>query len=227
MAEQLRFDLPVRTALGRDDFFIAPSNALAVALIDAPENWPGHKLALIGPEGAGKTHLASVWAAQTGGRIVEASALSRMDIPSLTHTPLAVENADRIAGNSACETALFHLHNLMAAEAQPLLFTARQAPPRWGVTLPDLASRLGAVQQAALSAPDDALLSAVMMKLFADRQLRPAPDVIPYLARRMGRSFVDVARMVEQLDAASMAQSRPLTRAFAATVLDKAGPEAS
>lgn len=221
MAHQLSFDLPTKPALERDDFFISPSNALAVALIDTPQSWPAGKMILTGPQGAGKTHLASVFAAQTGARIIAASDLAAADIEALCTGPIVVEDLGAIAGDMAAETALFHLHNLAAAERRALLITSRRAPRRLDLSLPDLASRLGAAQIAELHAPDDALLSAVLMKLFNDRQVFPAPDVIPYLARRMDRSFADAQRIVALLDRAAMDRGVRLTRKLAATTLDK------
>lgn len=221
MAQQLSFDLPARPALERDDFFVSPANALAVALLDTPTSWSNGRLLIIGPEASGKTHLAHVWAAQSQAQIIEARDLTEDDVPRLTQDPVAVENADRIAGTRAIETALFHLLNLAAAQRQPLLITARSAPARWPLSLPDLASRLEAMQSARLEAPDDALLSALLMKLFADRQLNPAPDVIPYLARRMDRSFSAAQDLVGAIDSEALAQKRPITRAFVAAVLDK------
>ncbi len=225
MSQQLSFDLPARSALGRDDFFISPSNALAVALVDAPQSWSNKKLLLVGPEGAGKTHLAHVWAAQSGAQIIPASHLVESAVPNLLHTPVVVEDVDRIAGDRALETTLFHLHNLATADGQPLLLTARSAPQRWALSLPDLASRLQAIQIAQLDAPDDTLLSAVLMKLFADRQLMPAPDVIPFLTLRIDRSFAAAQSTVAALDKAALDAKRPLTRTFVSSMLDKISPE--
>lgn len=221
MSTQLSFDLPARAALGRDDFFISPSNALAVALIDTPDTWSNNKLMLIGPKGSGKTHLAHVWAAQSGAQIISASTLQEDDVPTLLQTPLVIEDVDQIAGDQALETALFHLHNLAQAEGRALLFTANSQPHHWGLTLPDLASRLQAIQTATLEAPDDTLLTAVLMKLFADRQLNPAPDVIPFLALRIDRSFAAAQQVVAALDKAALDARRAITRAFAAAALDK------
>lgn len=221
MAQQLSFELPARTALGRDDFFVSPSNAMAVTLIDAPHSWSNGRLMIVGPEGSGKTHLAHVWATQSNAQIIAASDLTEDMVPSLTKSPVALEDVERIAGERARETALFHLHNLAAAEGQPLLMTARSAPQRWPLSLPDLASRLGAIQIARLDAPDDTLLTALLMKLFADRQLFPAPDLLPYLTRRMDRSFGAAQRLVAKLDKAALEAKRPITRSFAAEVLDK------
>ena len=141
-ARQLSFDLPVRTALGRADFFVSPANADAVALIEGWQDWPSRKLLLAGSAGAGKTHLAHVWAEQAGARIVAAGQLAQADIPALATGPLAVEDAHAIARDRAAEEALFHLHNLVLAEGHALLITAREAPALWDLGLPDLASRM-------------------------------------------------------------------------------------
>lgn len=223
MPRQLSFDLPVREALGRDDFFVSPANAAAVAMVESWQGWPAGKLMLLGPEGAGKTHLAHVWAALSGARIVAARSLAGADVPSLAAGPVAVEDCAAIAGDRAAEEALFHLHNLAQAEKQALLFTATPPPRDWGLVLPDLASRMQGTPSVSIAPPDDALLSAVLMKLFADRQLSPGPAVIPYLAARIDRSFAAARAVVRALDAASLEKSRPITVKLAGQVLDKPG----
>ncbi len=220
MAQQLGLDLPGITALGRTDFLVAPSNTVAVAMIENWHNWSGRKLLLTGPEGSGKTHLTHVWANSSGATIVAAPQLSEKSVPQLCRGSVAVEDIDQISGNAEAERALFHLHNLLLAEGHWLLLTGRGAPKQWGMQLPDLASRLGGAQTATLDAPDDALLSAVLAKLFADRQLTPKADIIPFLIRRIDRSFAAAQDVVTKLDAASLAQKRPLTRQLARAVLD-------
>jgi len=221
MAIQLGFDLPVRSARGRDDFLVAPCNAMAVAMIENWQNWPGSKMVLTGPEGAGKTHLTHVWADAAQAQIISASALVAADVPALARGCVAVEDVPEIAGNADAQTALFHLHNLALAEGHSLLMTGPGAVAHWGITLPDLESRLRGTLEAAIDAPDDALLSALLVKLLADRQLMPPADMIPYLLLRMDRSFAAANRIVESLDRESLARKRPVTRALAALVLDK------
>ncbi|MGX0975164.1 chromosomal replication initiation ATPase DnaA [Roseovarius sp. MBR-51] len=218
---QLSFDLPVRPALGREDFFVSPANAEAVAMIESWETWPARKLILAGPIGSGKTHLAHVWAALSGARIIAATDLADADIPALALSPIAIEDADQTAGNRAAEEALFHLHNLSLAEGHTILLTAERPPHVWPLSLPDLMSRMQGTLVTQLRAPDDALLAAVLTKLFADRQIAPSPDTVPYLSRRIDRSFAAVREVVETLDAAALSERRAITRAFAAQVLDK------
>lgn len=220
MARQLSFDLPVRTALGRADFFVSSANATAVAMIEGWRTWPARKLVLVGPRGAGKTHLAHVWAAQSGARIVPARDVAAADIPALAEGPVAVEDCDTIAGDRAAEDALFHLHNLALAEGQSLLFTATAAPNHWPLALPDLASRMQGTPTVQIAPPDDELLMAVMMKLFSDRQLSPAPQVLPYLTRRIDRSFDAARDIVERLDAAALEHRRPINTTLARDLLD-------
>jgi chromosomal replication initiation ATPase DnaA len=221
MHRQLSFDLPVRAALGREDFFVAPGNAMAVALIENWQNWPGRKLLLEGPRGAGKTHLAHVWAQMAGARIIAAQDVVNADIPALASGPLAIEDMPLIAGNATAENALFHLHNLILAEGHHLLLTADRPATRWGLTLPDLASRMQGTQATRLDAPDDRLLTALLAKLFADRQLIPTPDTIPYLVTHMDRSFDGARQLVATLDAAALAEGRPINRRLAAEVMER------
>ncbi len=221
MPQQLSFNLPAITALGREDFFVSPANAAAVAMVEAWEEWPARKLALVGPASSGKTHLAHVWATLANAQIIAAASLARADIPALAAGNVAVEDVARIAGTAKAEAALFHLHNLTLAEGNSLLLTASRPPNFWQLRLPDLASRMSATPIATLEAPDDSLLSAVLIKLFTDRQLAPTPETIPYLTRRIDRSLIAARQIVERLDAASLETGRPINRALAAKVLDK------
>ena len=221
MPPQLIFDLPLRTARGRGDFFISPANDLAVRTLDATPSWPGGKMLLVGPEGSGKTHLTHIWAEEAGAAIHPATRL-----PAEPTGPLAVEDIDVVAGDPDAETQLFHLHNLVQAGGHALLMTSAQPPAALPWALPDLNSRLLATATTALLPPDDALLAQVLVKLFADRQLAVPPTLIPYLISRMDRSLSAAAVLVQALDTHALATARPVTRALAAEVLDKGAGDA-
>lgn len=220
MTRQMILDLPVRQARGRDDFFVSPANALALATLDAPEGWPAGRMLLTGPEGAGKSHLAAIWAEAQEAPVLAARDLTDADAPRLVRTRAAViEDAQHTAAAGA-EEALFHLCNLMQAEGGRLLLTANAPPRDWGLRLPDLRSRMEATALVRIAAPDDALLSAVLVKLFSDRQTKVPHSLIPWLVTRMDRSLGTARRLVAALDARAVAEGRPLTRAMAAEVLD-------
>lgn len=221
MAEQIPFDLPVRPATGREDFFLSPANALAVAEIDRWRDWPAGKLALIGPKGAGKTHLAHVWAAQAGAGILAARQVTAWR-PRTGN--FVIEDVPDISGDPETERALFHLHNFVLAEGGRLLFTGIAPPAQWPIVLPDLASRLQGTPTAELAPPDDALLQAVLLKLFADRQIVPPQSLVPWLLKRMDRSFAEAGRVVAALDARALSTGRPIGLKLAAEVL-KAGSD--
>jgi chromosomal replication initiation ATPase DnaA len=218
IATQLALDLPVRAALGREDFFVAQPNALALATVDGWCNWPGGRLVLVGPEGSGKTHLAHVWAAAADATIQPAQTLTPDMIESLSDKAVVIEDADRIARGA--EASLFHLHNLVLAQGGRLLLTARVAPTSWPLSLPDLASRMQAAPLARLEAPDDGLLSAVLVKHFADRQIAVSPKLIDYLLGRMDRSLAAAAELVAQLDRRALAERCAVTIRLARSVLD-------
>ena len=221
---QIPMGLSLPAAMGRADFFVTPANARALATIEGWRDWPQGKLVLTGPEGAGKTHLAHLWAAEAGGRVVPASALmeSAPDALISEGARLALEDAEHIAGQREAEEALFHLHNMVLAAQGRLLLTAKAPPARWAVGLPDLASRLQATAVVALAPPDDALLEAVLVKLFADRQLQVPPSLIAYLLPRMERSLAAARALVAELDRRALATRRPVTRRLAAEVLEDA-----
>lgn len=215
---QLVLDLPTRPSLGRAEFYVSPANELALAQVERWPDWTGGRLAVVGPEGAGKTHLVHVWAARAGGAIIAAETLEALDLASLApEAAIAIEDADRGLGTGGEET-LFHLCNRLATGGS-LLVTGREAPARWPLRLPDLRSRMEATEVARLDAPDDALLAAVLVKLFADRQLPVAPGLIQYLVSRMDRSFAAAVDLVGALDRAGLAGRRAITARLAAEVL--------
>ena len=213
---QLALALPHAESFARDDFLTGASNDAALATIERWPDWADRVLALTGPEGAGKSHLAALWAEKAGARRVSARALGETDLlHALATGALVVEDAS----DELDERALFHLLNLVREEDGYLLLTARMLPATWGVALPDLASRLRAVPVVTVSAPDDALLRAVMVKLFADRQLAVDETLIAYLATRIERSFAAARETVERLDREALRQQRGVTRALAAELL--------
>ncbi len=229
--EQLVLELPTRAALGRDDFFVSPANALALQMLDAWPDWPGGKLALCGPPASGKTHLAQVWAARSNGVVLKAARLSQHDIPTLAAArDVAVEDVDQLSRLPAGqrkknEEALFHLHNRLLGAGGTLLLSGVDAPSRWDIALPDLASRLRAAAVVQLEPPDDALLSALLVKLFMDRQITVSPDLIGYLLPRMDRSFAAARAMVAALDRAGLSKRRAITPRLAGEVLRAGGVE--
>jgi len=190
-----------------------PGNAGALALIDSWLDWPARAIALVGPEGSGKTHLATIWAAAAGARVVSGRGLGEIDVPAALATgALVVEDGAAIGD----ERALFHLINLAREEGVFLLFTARTAPSLWPVTIPDVISRLRALPVATLQAPDDAMLCGVIVKLAADRQLTLDDAVVSYLSTHIERSFAAARSAIIALDKEALRQGRPPSRALAA-----------
>ena len=221
MASQLAFNLPTNVRLGVADFFVSDANVLAYTLIQTPQTWPGNKLALIGPAGSGKTHLARVFAAQTATTIMNAK-----DVRADTALPdgnVILEDGDELLKEG--EEWLFHVYNAFSRNGYTLLLTSRLPPARWDITLPDLASRLSTITSATIENPDDPLLTAVLLKHFADRQLAPTPNAMAFLIKHLPRSFDAVRNVVETLDHQALAKSKPLTRPFVCAVLDSMRPD--
>ena len=220
---QLPIDLPHRPALGRADFLVSDCNAAALGWIERWPQWPARALVLYGPPGSGKSHLAELWRARSGGVPIAGEELARSDPTELaSRRAVALDDAAR-----APEQALLHLYNCIVEAGASLLVVAREAPASWPIALPDLASRLRAAPTAAIAPPDDALLAAVLVKHFADRQVRVAPGVIGFLLRRMERSFAAAGALAERLDRLALGAGRPITVALARQALAEAGDGAA
>jgi chromosomal replication initiation ATPase DnaA len=225
LPRQMPLMLDHRPALGKADFLVSASNADAVRQLSGWRDWPRRHLALTGPARAGKTHLAHVWMRESSAELLPAARLDDTTAERLVrHGKVVIEDVDVLVTlepgrRLAAEKALFHLYNLAMAEGAWLLLTGRAAPGRWPVEIADLASRLAALPIARVDPPDDALLSSLMVKLFADRQLQVAPEVIRYLSLRIERSCVAAESMVEALDRLSLERKKPVTRAMAAELI--------
>lgn len=213
MMRQLALALSVPVSRHRADLIEDSSNAEALAWLDRPGDWPLGRFAIHGPAGVGKSHMLTAMAEAQGWAMLDATALRGM--PELPGKGVVLDDADC----AAVEAALFHLINLCAERGAHLLMAGRSAPARWPVALPDLASRLRATAAAGIGPPSDALLGALLAKLFADRQLRVAPDLQSWLLTRLPREAAALAEAVARLDRAALAARVPVTRALARAVL--------
>jgi len=222
---QLPLDLSYRPALEREAFMVAPSNEVAVAWIDRWPDWPSQTLALHGPAGSGKTHLCQVWRQASGAIEITAEQLRRDEPPSYLGAAMAcvVEDvADCLGDEPEVARRLLHLYNMMLERGGHLLLSDREAPARWVCPLADLRSRLSSVQAVALGEPDDALIEAVLVKLFADRRLAAKAEVVQFLVARIERSFVAARSVVAAIDrAALIAKRRQVTVPLASAVLQQ------
>jgi len=211
---QLPLDLPWprHDRASRADFAVTESNAEALGFLENWRNWPDGRLALVGPEGSGKTHLALIWARESGAQFVEADAAPR-DIAA--SGCVVFEDCDRRLNTPDAETALFHLLNILREEGGKILMTARTPPARWSIQLPDLASRLSAVAVAEIKSPDDELLEHLVVKLFADRDVVIKDKLASYIAKRINRNSAAVEEAVAALDVKSIELREPVSTKMA------------
>jgi chromosomal replication initiation ATPase DnaA len=224
-ADQLLLDLAQRPALGAEDFIVSASNQLAVDLVDSYPRWRDGVVALVGPEGSGKSHLAHVWQLRSHAAIVPAREVSDAIIAlHARNRAVVVEDIDR---GIADEHVMFHLLNQVRDIGGHVLLTARAAPGSWTIAMPDLRSRVRALPVVPLGEPDEALLRAVLIKLFADRQLMASPAAVTHLARHMERSMGMALRIVGAIDRRVWQAKQPVSRELAREVLAAIGNESN
>jgi chromosomal replication initiation ATPase DnaA len=216
--KQLAFDLPLDPRFGREDFLVSPSNEQAYGVIERWPDWPDTILVLRGPRGSGKSHLASIWATTARAWTIDGFEVTESRVPHLiSNGALVIEDADR---SERDEAALFHLLNLARERKAFVLLTCEAPPDRWGLRTPDLLSRLRLAPRIDLDPPDDALLKAVLVKLFVDRQLVVDTTVVDYIAIRIERSLGRAAELVAALDREALSRGRRISRPIAAAVLE-------
>ena len=228
-SKQYALDFPHRESLGREDFLVAACNQEAVCIVDSWPNWPFFGVCIYGPEGCGKTHLANVFATNVAKLtehpykvpFVRAENLDINYIRSIfaEHKCLVIENLESLKN----EEALFHIYNLYRDEGGNILFTSSTAPARLNIKLPDLRSRLNIIPAVEIKAPDDDLLSALLVKLFDDRQILPSPEIINYMLANMQRSFSYARKVVEEIDNISLERKHAITLAIVKEAISALG----
>lgn len=194
------FDLPFRAAMGREDFWVSPSNETAVAWIDRWPAWPTPALILYGPPSSGKSHLLQVWQARAAN---------------------AMDDVDARIGDLAFEEELFHQFNRLKEEGDTLLLTASTPPAQWNFALPDLRSRLMVQTAVKIDPPDDDLLRALIIKLLADRRLEIDPAAVSYLLMRVERSFSAVRQLIDKADRLALTHKKSVTVPLLREALDE------
>lgn len=211
---QLVLALDHAESFAREDFLAGPPNAAGLALIERWPDWPAPAMALVGPEGAGKSHLAAIWAEASGARVLSARLIGETDLPGALATgALVIED---LSPEAFDERALFHLLNLAREQSAFLLLTSRAPPAGFTLAIRDLASRLRALPVVTLAPPDDALLRALIVKLAADRQLALDEALVTFLVNRIERSYAAARAALTRMDEEAMRLHRPVTRALAA-----------
>jgi len=177
----------VAGASGPSRIVLGNANAAAFEAMALAATWPFRSAVLAGPPRAGKSLIA---------RWFEGTGLGE-----------AIDDADRVD-----ETELFHRWNRAQESGSPLLLVTGLLEAGWTITLPDLASRLGAALQLEIGAPDEAMLGELLEIHAEIRGLALGPGAAAYLVPRIERSHIGVEQLVETIDRLSLERKVPPTQ---------------
>lgn len=181
-----------------DEFLVTESNERAVQQLEHWNTWPVAAVVITGPRKSGRSLLARIFAAKTGGQLIDDA-------------------------EQQVEADIFHAWNRAQETRHPAVIVAYAAPPEWTIRLPDLRSRLVASPTVRIGAPDEALMRAVLERQFFRRGLDARPDLIDWLAKRIERTHVALLRTVDLLDEAVLESRKRLSIPLARTILTEAG----
>lgn len=223
---QTLLNLQLSPSYEPQDFLVSHANEEAYQWIHHwPTGWVAPSVILWGEGGCGKTHLAHMWARLSHAQILTAETLAQnlealFQLSAHTHSAWVLEDAPlHLSTGAIKEDDLFHLINICQQHGMYLLITAHQPASRWELHLKDLSSRLNALPSIHIKSPDDALLRAVMIKLFSDRQLHVSDDILDYILLRIDRRFQDIQHICALIDQASLQQKRKISLALVKDVL--------
>ena len=215
--KQIPLDFPYKPYMGIDDFITSPANTEAFNTVESWPEWSFFAVNLYGPQRSGKTHLTHIFSDKVCNLIKSPYPIPRIEasmvdikIPPLLfekNKQLIVENLNE----EIDQEAMFHLYNLYRNEGGNILFTSIVPPARMKFSLPDLQSRLNIVPSYEIKEPDDELLSALIIKLFMDRQITIPLEVINYILANMERSFAYTHKLVAEIDNISLTYKRAVT----------------
>ncbi|MBS3927152.1 MAG: ATPase [Sphingomonadales bacterium] len=177
----------VAGASGPSRIVLGNANAAAFEAMALAATWPFRSAVLAGPPRAGKSLIA---------RWFEGTGLGE-----------AIDDADRVD-----ETELFHRWNRAQESGTPLLLVTGLHEAGWTITLPDLASRLGAALQLEIGAPDEAMLGELLEIHAEIRGLALGPGAASYLVPRIERSHMGIELLIETIDRLSLERKVPPTQ---------------
>jgi hypothetical protein len=169
-----------------DKFLIADCNHTAFDLIAGAQDWQASGAILIGPPRSGKSKLGAHVAGQGQAAFID--------------------DADALA-----DEALFHQWNRARDAGLAPLLAATKPPGAWGVTLPDLQSRLGGAVLATIGEPDDAFLAALIRYHLGLLGGSIADEALDYIIPRLHRTHFMAEHFATEANAAALAGRRAIT----------------
>jgi len=216
-SKQFTFNFLPKTYLGEEDFMVTSCNQNAYMAVKMWPNWQHFSLNIFGPKSSGKSHLAHIWVES-----IQASLPRPIQIPILSSHSINMKNLNKITNehpylviedldSNINEEAFFHLYNNYNVPGRFILFTSELPPSKLSLKLPDLRSRLNIIPTIEINQPDDEMLTALIAKLFNDRQIIINQEILDYILKYSERSFDYITKLIAEIDEISWIYKRAVS----------------
>ena len=207
MNDQLILKFPSNNVYLQEDFYVSSSNKEAYDFINSWPKWYKRIVNVFGPNGSGKTHIASILKNKTS--ILETQSIELDDkilFKYKTKEALIIENLNE----SVSEEILFSIWNTALQDNTYLLITSYKPINSYSFILPDLKSRVNSCISIGIKLPNDDLIGVILAKNFSDKQIKVEKKQIDYIIKRIDRSYENISKFISILDKYSLKKGNPI-----------------
>ena len=201
----LKFDLDQNFAY--DDFFVSKCNYFAFSLIESWPKWEKNILNIYGEKFCGKSHLSEIFKRKNKAIIIKNDEINNNFFNKIRYYEnIILDNLEFLSD----EKTLYSIFNFVEQYNKYLIINSIDSINSIEFTLPDLKSRLKNCIFAKIDKPDDDMIFALVLKHFADRQIKIEKKIIEYITKRIERSYGKIFDFIYKVDQFSLINKKPI-----------------
>lgn len=219
---QLTLPISLAPSYSEQDLYPADCQQMALKWIDSWPNQQAPFAIICGEKGSGKTHLSHIWQSRAQALFIYPDMVNDWSPLTLVNSRNAfiIDDVDEwLANGIISQDWLFHFYNLVREKKGAILLTARKTPNNWGMTLPDLMSRLNTFVQLLIDYPDDETLKALFTKQLTELGVMPDKDLLNFMVNHIERSFEKAQNVLYQANQKSLQRKQKLNQSLIREIL--------